>query len=61
MLSELVDWFHRVMRKDEKWGYIRYDMKWDPFFRMKVSLTEAICPGWPLGYLGWEKLEKVRT
>jgi NADH dehydrogenase (ubiquinone) 1 alpha subcomplex subunit 9 len=32
-LSELVDWFHRIMRKYEKWGYLCYDLRWDPTFR----------------------------
>lgn len=58
-LSELVDWFHRVMRKDDKmWRYHRYDMRWDPTFMMKVRFTEAICPGWPIGNLHRERVER---
>jgi NADH dehydrogenase (ubiquinone) 1 alpha subcomplex subunit 9 len=58
-LSELVDWFHRVMRKDEKWwGYMRYDMRWDPFFRMKVAFTEAIQISHPVGNLHMERVER---
>lgn len=45
------------MRKDEEWGYVRYDMKYDPFFQMRVTMTEKLCPNWPIGYLHWEKIE----
>lgn len=47
------------MRKDSKWGYQRYDMKYDPTIPVKVFLTNLISPAWPLGYLHWEGLEKV--
>lgn len=58
LLSELVDWFHRVMRKDEKWwGYMRYDMRFDPTFVMKTKITELLCPGAPVGGLHMERLE----
>ncbi|CRK92632.1 CLUMA_CG006167, isoform A [Clunio marinus] len=58
-LSELVDWFHRVMRKDAKWwGYHRYDLRFDPTFKLKVAFTEAICPSWPIGYLHHERVER---
>nr|XP_014091429.1 NADH dehydrogenase [ubiquinone] 1 alpha subcomplex subunit 9, mitochondrial [Bactrocera oleae] len=58
-LSELVDWFHRVMRKDEKWwGYRRYDMRWDPTFLLKAKFTELICPGQPIGELHVERIER---
>jgi hypothetical protein len=53
-----VDWFFRVMRKGPEWGYIRYDMRFDPFFKLKVSMTEKL-PGWPIAGMSWEKLEKV--
>lgn len=46
------------MKKDEKWGYVRYDMRFDPFFRMKVSITEKVCPGFPVGNLHWERVER---
>jgi len=59
LLSELVDWFFRVMRKDEEWGYIRYDMRFDPLFKLKVTLNEKVCPAWPIAAMTWEKLEKV--
>lgn len=59
LLSELVDWFHAVMRKDEKWwGYKRYDMRFDPTFVMKAKLTEMICPGNPIGELHMERIER---
>ncbi|XP_059481212.1 NADH dehydrogenase [ubiquinone] 1 alpha subcomplex subunit 9, mitochondrial [Neocloeon triangulifer] len=57
-LSELVDWFFRVMRRGPDSGYFRYDMRFDPFFKLKVTLTEKVCPGWPIASLSWEKLEK---
>lgn len=58
-LSELVDWFHRVMRKDEKWwGYLRYDMRYDPTFLLKVKMTEFICPSFPIGDLHTERVER---
>lgn len=58
-LNELVDWFHRVMRKDEKWwGYRRYDLRWDPTFKLKVAFTEAISPSFPVGDLHHERVER---
>jgi NADH dehydrogenase (ubiquinone) 1 alpha subcomplex subunit 9 len=58
-LSELVDWFHRVMRKDEKvWGYRRYDLRWDPTFKAKVAFNEAICPSFPVADLHHERVER---
>lgn len=57
-LSDLVDWFYKVMKKDEEWGYWRYDMKWDPFFQMKVSMTKMISPSHPMANLHWERLER---
>lgn len=58
-LNELVDWFHRVMRKDEKWwGYRRYDLRWDPSFKAKVAFTEAISPSFPVGDLHHERVER---
>ncbi|KAH8300497.1 hypothetical protein KR018_009204 [Drosophila ironensis] len=58
-LSELVDWFHRLMRKDQKrWGYARYDMRWDPTFLLKAKLTNWICPGSPIGGLHPSRIER---
>jgi NADH dehydrogenase (ubiquinone) 1 alpha subcomplex subunit 9 len=57
-LAELVDWFHRVMRKDENWGYVRYDLRFDPTFKLKVALTEAICPAFPVGEMHHERVER---
>ncbi|XP_063864489.1 NADH dehydrogenase [ubiquinone] 1 alpha subcomplex subunit 9, mitochondrial-like isoform X2 [Scylla paramamosain] len=57
-LGELVDWFHRVMRKDkESYGYMKYDMKWDPFFKVKAHLTEYL-PSWPINSLTRDKIER---
>lgn len=59
LLSELVDWFHRVMRKDEKWwGYSRYDLRYDPLFMAKIKFTEIISPSFPLGDLHSERVER---
>lgn len=57
-LSELVDWFHREMRKDKEWGYWRYDMRFDPTFMMKVAITEFITTSWPVGNLHKERVER---
>lgn len=58
-LSELVDWFHREMRKDaDWWGYWRYDLRFDPTFMIKVKLTEFICPSFPVGDLHTERVER---
>ncbi|KAL7731686.1 hypothetical protein ACLKA6_000974 [Drosophila palustris] len=58
-LSELVDWFHRLMRKDEKlWGYQRYDLRYDPTFMWKVKFTNLICPGAPIGGLSVDRVER---
>lgn len=58
LLRELVDWFYRVMRKDESWGYIRCDMRFDPTFKLKVALTEAIQISFPIGNLHHERVER---
>lgn len=58
-LSEIVDWFHRVMRKDANWwGYRRYDLRWDPTFKLKVAFTEAVCPGAHVADLHHERVER---
>lgn len=58
-LNEFVDWIHRVMRKDEKWwGYRRYDLRFDPTFKLKVAFTEAIQTSFPLGDLHRERVER---
>ena len=58
-LSELVDWFHRVVRKKSDWGYMRYDMKWDPFLVLRARANELICPSWPIGTFVPDKVERV--
>jgi len=59
-LGELVDYLFRVMRKDKTWGYVRYDMRYDPIFALKVRLTNLL-PGHPIASLGWDKLERDHT
>lgn len=61
LLADLVDWFYALMRKDESWGYQRYDMKYDPILSLKVKLINMISPAYPLGGLHWESLEKEAT
>ncbi|KAK7077890.1 39kDa subunit of ndufa9, NADH:ubiquinone oxidoreductase [Halocaridina rubra] len=56
-LCELLDWFHRVMRKDAEFGYLRYDMKWDLSFQLRARLNE-FCPSWPINYLTRDKIER---
>lgn len=57
-LSELVDWFFRVMRRDERIGYRRYDLRWDPIFQTKVTLTNLVSPSYPIANLHWERIER---
>ncbi|RZB40260.1 NADH dehydrogenase [ubiquinone] 1 alpha subcomplex subunit 9, mitochondrial [Asbolus verrucosus] len=57
-LSELVDWFFRLMRKEKEWGYWRYDMRFDPVFQLRVTLTEMARVGFPIGNLHWERVER---
>ncbi|XP_059060052.1 NADH dehydrogenase [ubiquinone] 1 alpha subcomplex subunit 9, mitochondrial [Achroia grisella] len=61
LLADLVDWFYKLMRKDEKWGYFRYDMKYDPILPLKVALVNLISPAYPFGNLHWESLEREAT
>ncbi|XP_014272317.1 NADH dehydrogenase [ubiquinone] 1 alpha subcomplex subunit 9, mitochondrial [Halyomorpha halys] len=58
LLSELVDWFHRIMNKTESWGYRRYSLEKDPLFKMIVTYLPYCTLGWPFGNLHWEKIEK---
>jgi len=58
-LSELVDWMYKIMRKDDEgWGYRRTDMRWSPFFQMRVSAIQKFSPSWPIALLGWDKIER---
>jgi len=61
-LSDLVDWIMYWRRNDAvEYGYRRMDIKYTPLFRIKVSLTEFIAPGAPIGLMHWEGLEKEFT
>ena len=47
------------MRKDPKWwGYLRYDMRFDPSFYIKTKVTEMLSPGQPIGELHMERIER---
>ncbi|XP_063530311.1 NADH dehydrogenase [ubiquinone] 1 alpha subcomplex subunit 9, mitochondrial [Cydia strobilella] len=61
LLADLVDWFYALMRKDEKWGYRRLDMKFDPVLGVKVALINLLSPGYPYGNVTWEAIEKEST
>lgn len=46
------------MRRDRSWGYRRYDMRYDPFFAMRVTISNMISPNYPIGNLHWERIER---
>lgn len=58
LLSDLVDWFHALMRKGKGSGYYRYDLQYDPFFQMRITLMPLFCLGSPLGNIHWERVER---
>ncbi|XP_068627734.1 NADH dehydrogenase [ubiquinone] 1 alpha subcomplex subunit 9, mitochondrial [Battus philenor] len=61
LLADLIDWFYKLMRKDGKLGYKRYDMKYDPIFPLRVAAANILSPAYPFGGLHWEGLEKEST
>ena len=57
-----MDWFHEILRREStEFGYRRLDLDWSPFFKAKVSITEAVSPAYPIGWLHWEGIEKVKS
>lgn len=60
-LSELVDYIFRVLRRVDGYDYKRLNMKYDPAFRLRVTMTEKYCPSWPIAFLGWDKMERDHT
>ncbi|KAH7968907.1 hypothetical protein HPB52_012500 [Rhipicephalus sanguineus] len=56
-LGELIDYMFRVMRREV--GYIRYDMRFDPFFLLRVQFLETF--GFKYPHLSWERLEREHT
>jgi len=58
LLSDLVDWFYLLMRKDEEWGYHRFDMRFAPLFLLKVWLTDKITTSHYIADLHKERLER---
>lgn len=59
LLSDIVDWMHLLNRKTpEKWGYSRYDMRYDPLFFLKVWLNHKITLSHYIGDLHKERLER---
>jgi len=59
-LLDLVDYIMAVLRRTQE-GYKIKNLKWDFPMRLRVTLTEKICPSWPVGYLGWDKMERDHT
>lgn len=57
-LSELVDWFHRLLNRTEQWGYYRYDLRYDPIFQLRITYLPMLTLGWPKGNLHWERIER---
>ena len=45
-LGELVDYIFRVIRRDKEKGYFRYDMRFDPFFALKVCIHVIAAHWW---------------
>jgi len=60
-LSELVDYIFRVVRRTPDLGYRRTNMMWSPTFLLRVHLIDKYSWTWPVGYLGWDKLERDHT
>lgn len=58
-LGELIDYMFRVMRREKEVGYIRYDMRFDPFFLLRVQFLEMV--GFKYPRLSWERLEREHT
>lgn len=56
-LGELIDYMFRVMRREN--GYIRYDMRLDPLFLLRVQLCQTLGFKYPM--LSWERLEREHT
>lgn len=46
------------MRKEKEWGYKRYDLRFDPFFQLRVTLTEKTILNSPIASLHWERVER---
>lgn len=47
-----------MRRTGDEWDYWRYDLRYDPFFKIRVAATNLVCPSWPVGYLTWERIER---
>ncbi|XP_075544059.1 NADH:ubiquinone oxidoreductase subunit 39 isoform X1 [Dermacentor variabilis] len=58
-LGELIDYMFRVMRREKEAGYIRYDMRFDPFFLLRVQFLQMA--GLKSPRLSWERLEREHT
>lgn len=47
------------MHNPADYGYQRIDLKYAPFFKLKITLNEFLSPAYPLGYVQWDLLERV--
>lgn len=57
-LSDLVDWFHVIMKKTEpQYGYYRYDLRYDPFIPAKLIINQFF-PGYPMAHISPERIER---
>lgn len=58
-MSELMDWFHRVMNRTEERLYYRLDLRYDFTFWMRLLFYETV----PFRYrtLSYERLERENT
>ena len=57
-MGELVDYIYAVARRDASTGYHRYDMKYDPIFKLKVTLSEKLAHPRPYKMVHWERIER---
>ncbi|XP_044747795.1 NADH dehydrogenase [ubiquinone] 1 alpha subcomplex subunit 9, mitochondrial [Coccinella septempunctata] len=54
-LSELLDWFFRVMRTEK---FVRYPLEYDPLFSLRVKFFEFVRLNYPVANLHWDRIER---
>lgn len=58
-MGDLVDWFFKLMgRHSDTYKYLRYDVQYNPWFQLKMTLNDMYAPGWPIGCVSWERFER---
>ncbi|XP_042902005.1 NADH dehydrogenase [ubiquinone] 1 alpha subcomplex subunit 9, mitochondrial isoform X2 [Parasteatoda tepidariorum] len=55
-LSELMDWFHRIMLRTRERLYYRLDLRMDPTFWPRLLIAEKVLPRYRT--LSWGRLER---